>query len=328
LEAVFSYHDSSGEHSEKDLVGADSSRSKLLQNLMEFDWDDEFLLIGHMGLSPVGWLLNSVMTKSSGYGIVLHGREAWDPKPAWHQHTLAESDVIISTTDYTRRTFSRVNRIDTANHEVLPLSLPPGRFGETGHSSETTDGNDSSFKVLTVSRLDTDCRYKGVDDVIRAIAKLRDSGSDVEYLVIGDGDDRARLEELTQNLGVSSSVRFVGSITDDCLQKHFEKADVFAMPSTREGFGLVFLEAMSFGLPIIASPERGANYVIKDGENGLSVPANSPGSVAAAIEKLMDDEYRESLREGALQDVAERFSFTRFCDDLEKILPASRIRIA
>ena len=102
---------------------------------------------------------------------------------------------------------------------------------------------------MTVSRLASSEQYKGHDRVIRTLPRLLSQHPETIYLIVGDGDDRPRLESLAVECGVAEKVQFAGLVPPEELPDYFRLADVFVMPSTGEGFGIVFLEAMAYRRP-------------------------------------------------------------------------------
>ena len=104
---------------------------------------------------------------------------------------------------------------------------------------------------MTISRLSAGEQYKGHDRVIRLLPRLAAEFPDIAYVIGGDGDDRGRLETLATGQGVAHLCRFIGHIPDEEIVEHYRMADVLVMPSTGEGFGIVFLEAMACGTPAI-----------------------------------------------------------------------------
>ena len=109
---------------------------------------------------------------------------------------------------------------------------------------------------MTVSRLASSERYKGHDRVIRSLPRVLLKHPETIYLIVGDGDDRPRLEALASEFGVRDKVRFAGLVAGEELPDYFRLADVFVMPSTGEGFGIVFLEAMACGIDVIGGNQR------------------------------------------------------------------------
>jgi phosphatidylinositol alpha-1,6-mannosyltransferase len=113
--------------------------------------------------------------------------------------------------------------------------------------------------------------YKGHDRVISAISNLVARGHDICYVVVGEGADRIRLEALARDAGVSERVRFLGRVGLQTLVEIYRMADLFVMPSTGEGFGVVFLEAMASGTPVLGLGVAGARDALADGQLGTAV---------------------------------------------------------
>ena len=111
--------------------------------------------------------------------------------------------------------------------------------------------------------------YKGHDRVINAMPGLVAQGYDVLYAILGEGDDRARLEKLAENAGVSDRVKFMGAVDRETLVEAYRDADLFVMPSTGEGFGIAYLEAMACGTPALGLAVAGACDALADGELGI-----------------------------------------------------------
>jgi phosphatidylinositol alpha-1,6-mannosyltransferase len=119
--------------------------------------------------------------------------------------------------------------------------------------------------------MDASERYKGHDGVIAALSTLVANGHDVEYVVVGEGDDVARLKRLAIEAGVEGRVIFLGAVFSERLVEAYRMADLFVMPSTGEGFGIAFLEAMACGTPALGLATAGAKDALADGELGVAV---------------------------------------------------------
>jgi phosphatidyl-myo-inositol dimannoside synthase len=150
--------------------------------------------------------------------------------------------------------------------------------------------------LLTVARMDTREGYKGHDWVISALPHLKGpNGRQVVYLIAGNGDDRPRLERLAANLGVTQQVRFLGKVPLEALPDIYRAANLFVLPSTGEGFGIVFLEAMACGTRALGLAADGAPDALGDGELGIlvDVQADFPAALQAASQSA--DGNREQL---------------------------------
>jgi phosphatidylinositol alpha-1,6-mannosyltransferase len=162
---------------------------------------------------------------------------------------------------------------------------------------------------------------KGVDTVIRALPQVLQAVPSAHYVVVGDGDDRPRLEALAEQMGVGPRVRFVGHLRESELRERYRQADVFAMPSRQEGFGIVYLEAMSFGKPVLAAACGGAPDIVIDGQTGFLVEYGDTKSVAIKVILLLTDAHlRARLGRAGKERVEAKYTFAAFQKKLREIL--------
>src|SRR5262249_1051198 len=143
---------------------------------------------------------------------------------------------------------------------ILPNCVDVNRFtpGERDRSLVDRYGLRSSKVMLTVGRIAAGERYKGFDEVIDVLPKLRQRFPDLKYLIVGDGSERSRLEAQMRIRGLSDCVIFAGRIPESEKVAHYNLADVFVMPSYGEGFGIALIEAAACGIPIVGSSADGS----------------------------------------------------------------------
>lgn len=196
----------------------------------------------------------------------LHGTEIWGNVPPHHLRALAQSDLILCVS---RDTEARIHhaRPDLQNRTfVLPNTVHPRFSPGDRMQARKTYGFGKEKVILTVGRLDSRGGYKGHDRVLRLLPELsKDHDGEVCYLIAGEGEDRGRLEALASELDVSHLTRFLGRIDNEKLPDLYRAADVFAMPSTGEGFGIVYLEAMACGTPAIGIDVGGVRDAFDQG---------------------------------------------------------------
>ena len=134
-------------------------------------------------------------------------------------------------------------------------------------------------------------RYKGYDRVLQALPELIGNYPKLRYLMVGryDEAEKMRLDELINILGLKGIVVFTGIIPDEILADHFRLGDLFVMPSEKEGFGIVFIEAMYYGLPVIAGNKDGSVDALVNGEMGLLVDPGNINEIRVAIRKILDN---------------------------------------
>jgi glycosyltransferase involved in cell wall biosynthesis len=174
---------------------------------------------------------------------------------------------------------------------------------------------------LTVGRWDAAEKYKGADTLIAALPRVLKTAPDASLVLVGDGDDRARLEELARDLGVSHHAHFLHGLPPEQLFACYANCDVFALPSKGEGFGLVFLEAMAHAKPVIGGAHGGIPDIVEDGITGLLVPHGDVERLAQAVESLFNDPGRAMEMGSRGRDrLKKTFSFAQFQLQLEQIL--------
>jgi glycosyltransferase involved in cell wall biosynthesis len=292
-------------------------------------WRPDLTICTHLGLGPIGWLLANLGRRP--YWIVVHGFEAWGLLPYWKRMGLRQADRVIVTSAFSREQVAKRHQIGSERISSLPCTLDerlttvePARNGL--HRSLS----DGSRVVLTVARMAASERYKGHDVVLRAMASVVAKIPNLTYVVVGGGDDRVRLKALTDELGLREHVAFTGEVSDSELAALYRRSEVFVLPARTvlddrnpqgEGFGIVFLEAMAFGKPVIGPRYGAPAELIRHGENGLLVDPEDPASAAKALLDLLThpDVAREMGKTGS-DWVRRHYSYGSFREKLRQML--------
>ena len=143
--------------------------------------------------------------------------------------------------------------------------------------------------LLTLTRLSSKELYKGYDHVLLSLNHLKNTYPTIKYLIVGRYDDgeKKRLDAIIQQYSLESYVVFTGYIADEALADHYCLADIYVMPSKKEGFGIVFIEAMHYGLPVIAGNKDGSADALCDGKLGILVNPDEQEEINDAIEKII-----------------------------------------
>lgn len=266
----------------------------------------DIVLCGHLYMAPLAWLIARL--HGARLVIQMHGIEAW-PRPASHRRTSVEAaDLILCVSRYTRGRVLSWATITPEHVLVLPNTVGESFTPGDGSALRAEWGLQGKHVLLCVGRMDARERYKGQDRTIAAIPKLVASGHDVAYVVLGEGDDLSRLQELAREAGVTDRVRFIGAKGLDTLIAAYRMADLFVMPSTGEGFGIAFLEAMACGTPTLGLDVAGARDALADGDLGrLVAEEDFATALAGALEQAKPD--GQALR----SVVRNRFGPEAFC---------------
>jgi phosphatidylinositol alpha-1,6-mannosyltransferase len=200
---------------------------------------------------------------------------------------------------------------------VVPLCIDPERVAAWERRGEVQPAPPREPAALIVARMWSAERGKGHDQLIEAWPSVRRRVPDAELWIVGGGDDAPRLVEKARAAGVGDAVRFLGRVPDEELGALYRRASVFAMPSRQEGFGIVFAEAMWWGLPCIGTTADAAGQVIAAGETGTLVPYGDVDALSHALVELLSDRERTArMGEAGRRRAREQFGYARFRRDL------------
>jgi glycosyltransferase involved in cell wall biosynthesis len=222
------------------------------------------------------------------YTVLTYGKEFWEPLNDRERQALRSASGIWTISRYSRDRGCAANFIDPNLVKILPCAIDGDKFTPGTKQPELIAkyGLTDTRVLMTVARLWSGDIYKGVDVTIRALPQILQVFPKVKYLVIGRGDDQPRLAQLAQDLGVSDRVIFAGFVPTEELIAHYRLADAYIMPS-QEGFGIVYLEAMACGIPVLSGDDDGSADPLQDGHLGWRVAHRDTGAVAAACIEIL-----------------------------------------
>ena len=207
---------------------------------------------------------------------------------------LNRADAVVAVSNFTREALIELTQTASSKIEVIYNGVDLERFQVSSPNPKLIARYGLAEKrvLLSVGRL---VPRKGIDHTIEALPRLLQRHPDLHYLVVGDGPYRGQLQQRVAELGLGQCVTFTGPVEDNELREHYALCDLFVMPNRdmpdgdTEGFGLVFLEANACGKPVVGGRAGGAVEAVQDGVNGLLVDGQSSDSIAAAVERLLDD---------------------------------------
>jgi glycosyltransferase involved in cell wall biosynthesis len=241
---------------------------------------------GHILLTPLVQTLCQPL--GIPYTVLTYGKEVWEPLSPTKQNALRKAEQIWTISRYSRDRACASNQIDPQRFQFLFCAVDGAVFTPQAKSPELLEkyGLRDAKVLMTVARLWSGDPYKGVDVTIRALPAIAQRFPNVKYLVIGRGDDQPRLAHLAEDLGVRDRVIFAGFVATEDLPPHYCLADAYVMPS-QEGFGIVYLEAMACGVPVLSGDADGSADPLQDGALGWRVPHRDPVAVATACVEML-----------------------------------------
>jgi glycosyltransferase involved in cell wall biosynthesis len=267
---------------------------------------------------PLGYALGLIFRIPN--VLSLHGGDIYDPSKKMSPHRsffwrnvvrfiMNRADRIIAQSSNTR---DNALRYYAPKKEVgiIPLAFHPPLLSGVKRTALGLKKNE--FLLITIGRL---IKRKAIDQMIRALAAVTDVL--VRLLVLGDGPEREYLESLADKLDMGERVVFTGYVTERQKFDYIEVSNVFISTSLHEGFGIVFMEAMYCGLPIICSNHGGQVDFLKNGENALLVDVGDVEGYAWSVRRFMDDDglykrcsgnNRRKVRDFYAENVAARYT--------------------
>lgn len=222
---------------------------------------------------------------------------------------LSSADRVIAVSSKLKRMVEHepyAAGITVINNGVDAGSIAVGMSGQAG-CLERKVWPVGTTVILSVANLK---KTKGIDLNLRALAALREKYSGLKYIIVGDGKERKNLESLAEDLGIRENVVFLGKLPHAGTMNWMAKADVFSLPSWQEGFGVVYLEAMLHGVPVIGVKGEGVEDVVSHGRNGLLVQPHDLEDLTRALDRLLGDPgSARKLGEAGRESVLKNFTW-------------------
>ena len=288
-----------------------SARALALAAKQRFD----VVFCGHLYAVPVAAAIAGL--RRTPLWVQAHGVDAWQRPSAVHYRALRSTTLVTSVSRYTRAALLSWADIPPHRVRVLPNTVS-ATYGRRSRRDDLIVrlGLAGRRIILTVGRLSALERYKGHDRLIAALPAIAARVPDAAYLIVGSGDDQPRLERLAHEAGVGDRVVFAGHVPDPELADYFALAHVFAMPSTGEGFGIVFLEAAASGLPVIGGNCDGSADALADGRIGRLIDPHAPAELEGAVVDALLGPH--PVPNGA--EETRRFGFARFATHVDGLV--------
>jgi len=221
------------------------------------------------------------------------------------EKTLKKCSVLVATTEKAKIAFSKF--IEPEKIVIIPLGVDTDRFVPS-----ITPVNESTIKILFAGAL---IKRKGVDYLLKAVSKLRKRGIKIKLEIIGEGPQRAYLEELSRLLHINDRVTCLGNMSRQKLIKHYQRCDIVAFPSLSDPFSSVPLEGMSCGKPVIVTSVCGVAEYIEHGKTGFIVPPADVDSLSNVILALVESEdLRKKIGLNARSLVESKFSWDKISE--------------
>jgi glycosyltransferase involved in cell wall biosynthesis len=272
-------------------------------------------------MKALQWLPKSIPMLSSAHGV-----EVWGHLHGGLGRAMRRATALLPVSQCTADHLATAGQVPRSRLHVLPNTFREKLFspGPKPAALLSRYGLKPDQPVLlTLARLAANEGYKGQDQVLQALPTLLKSFPNLRYLIGGTGDDAPRLRQLASELGVEQAVTFTGFVPESELADHYRLADLYVMPSTGEGFGIVYLESLACGRPCLVGNRDASPEALDGGRLGLVVDPRDPQAIAQAIHDfLTQQDGKPWLHKPATlhQEVSRLFGFEAFKQQLAEAL--------
>jgi len=248
----------------------------------------DLIICGHINILALAVLLNKKLRAP--LALMVYGIDVWQSPYRLAKFWLGKATAIWSISEITTERMMAWAGTPKNKFVQLPNAIHLDRYGVAEKRRDLLDryGLQDKKILMTLARLPSAERYKGVDEVLEVLPSLLKQQPSLSYLIVGDGNDRPRLQEKAKNLGLENHVVFTGFIDETEKADHFRLGDVFVMPGRGEGFGFVFLEALACGVPAVGSQLDGSREALMQGDLGELVDPEKLPSVQAGILRALE----------------------------------------
>jgi phosphatidylinositol alpha-1,6-mannosyltransferase len=274
--------------------GFNGSRIRFMLNVLFSKNKPDVVILSHINLAIVG-LIYGILKPKCKIWLIGHGIEVWRPLTWVQRLCIKYCDRIVCVSNFTRQQMISRHNCDPAkcivlNNAIDPFMKLPTMFKKPERLIKKYRIAPESRVIFTLTRLASTEQYKGHDQVIKVVSRLRTKFPGIKYILAGQYDhkEEIRIQRLISEYKVDEEVILTGFIDEAELSDYFLLADLFVLPSKKEGFGIVFIEARACGLPVICGNVDGSIDAIRDGELGRAVNPEGLAELEEAITEYFE----------------------------------------
>jgi len=301
----------------ENYVGFSRSKVKLGLNTLIKATKADIVILSHVNLALIGLIIKLLNPKCRLW-MVAHGIEVWRPLTfAKRKFVKLFCDKLICVSNYTKNQMIQWHQVNPAkcivlNNVVDPFIIHPDEFEKPEYLLNRYSLTAENQIIFTLTRLASSEQYKGYEQVIKAVARLKERFPKIKYILSGqyDSTEEARIKELIKVCDVQDQVILTGFLNEKELADYFLLADLFVLPSRKEGFGIVFIEALACGLPVICGNADGSVDAIRNGELGTAINVNDldelESTIVTYLQRPLTVEMREQLQAQCLHYFSEK----------------------
>jgi len=309
--------------------GFNANRSSFVIQAIKKGINADVVILTHINLALVGLIIKKINPKTKVW-LIAHGIEVWRPLSFFQNAFLKHCDKVVSVSNFTKQ--QMMSRHDISedkcailNNAVDPFMQLPTTFVKPQHLLDRYNLTPDNPVIYTLTRLANSEQYKGHDQVIKLISRLKVKYPGIKYVLSGqyDVNEEIRLKNMIARYGIEDDVILTGFIAEKDIPDYFLLADIFVLPSKKEGFGIVFIEALACGLPVICGNADGSIDAIRNGELGKAVNTDNLDELEAAISNVLETSPSPQKRDSLQKKCLHYFNEDAYMNNLEELLMAA-----
>ena len=287
-----------------------------------FFFNPNIIICGHVNFSLLCYIVSLFPRKR--YVVIVYGIDVWHINTRAKRKALGKAHLIISISNFTKNKITEQVPELKNKVQLLPPAIDGAIFFPKPKPVYLIKryGLESKKVILTICRLDKSEGYKGYDKVIEALPKIIKKIPNLVYLIGGKGNDAPRIKRLIKGRGLDDYVKLIGLIPEKELVDHYNLCDIFVMPSKGEGFGIVFLEAVACGKPVICGNKDGSVDAVLNGKLGILVDPDNIDQIADAIINVLQGNVPNHLLDPSYlrKTVLEHYGSDKFTKRVKGLL--------
>jgi len=308
-------------------TGFNNSRLRLVLKAIATARHTDIVILNHVNLSLIGTIVKLINPKCHVY-LIAHGIEVWRPVNLTKKIFLKwYCDKLICVSSFTRDQMvrwhgSNPDKCLVLNNAIDPFIKLPDTFEKPEYLMNRYGLNSSDQVIFTLTRLASSEQYKGYEQVIKAIGSLKQSFPNIKYILSGqyDAKEETRIKNLVDKYDVKGEVILTGFLYENEITDHFLLSDLFVLPSKKEGFGIVFIEALACGLPVICGDADGSRDAIKNGKLGTAVNVDDLDELNNTIVTYLNSPLTLEKRQHLQRECLRYFNEESYQNNLQKII--------
>lgn len=324
---IWSMHDKAGDATDNIYFPTELYKSysagkmRFVKDAVHQGIQSRVVILSHINLLSVGWIIKKT-SPATKVILMAHGIEVWGQLSEIKTAMLRSMNKIWAVSNYTRSVLTNRHGLDVGKTVVLNNCLDP--FLEPAKNISVPVaiyeryGIDKDDKILfTLSRLSSKEKYKGYEDVIKALQEINDPK--IKYIIAGKADE-VELDSVKTRIsvaGLENNIVLAGYIADREVAAHYKMSDCYIMPSSGEGFGVSFIEAMYYGVPVIGGNGDGSMDALMNGELGTAV---TPGNIKEIKNAVMGVLQKRTLHVPSYSKLMGQFGYQNYKMKLSELL--------